>query len=90
MASMLSNRACLSCVSHDNKIYALGGSDEFRLKTAEVYDTGMDQWTAIADMNHHRTYFCALSNDKGIYVLGGKSSVCKSYLYITQSHISIP
>lgn len=52
-------------------IYAVGGYNRFRLKTAERYDVASDRWERIADMDKFRSHTSSVAVGGKIVVLGG-------------------
>ena len=54
-----------------NDIYAIGGYNRFRLKTAEKYDSLNDSWQRIADMDKFRSHTTSVAVGNKIMVLGG-------------------
>lgn len=58
----------------DNKIYAIGGfggRNNQPLKSAEVYDPKLDQWTQLPSLKTARRALAAASLADGIYAIGG-------------------
>lgn len=68
-------RWCLTAVSLNNKIYAIGGGDTFYpkeiLKTVEVYDPLTDSWSVKSPIPKGQIAAASCVVDNIIYVLGG-------------------
>ena len=75
---MIAKRYEHSAVAFREKIYVLGGinSEDGYLRTAEVFDTELEQFSAIKSMNVPRLVFAAAISEHKLYCFGGPD--CKS------------
>ncbi|XP_061187398.1 actin-binding protein IPP-like [Saccostrea echinata] len=73
MTPLLEARASFDAVQFDGRIYVVGGFNNRRLRTAEMYSPVTDQWTFICSMNKERSHLKAAVLSNKLYVVGGKS-----------------
>ena len=75
---MISKRYGHSAVAFREKIYVLGGinSEDGYLRTAEVFDTELEQFSVIKSMSVPRSVFSAAISEHKLYCFGSRD--CKS------------
>jgi len=72
MSFMLSKRSSVATTNFQSKLVALGGRDGInRLRSAEIYDPGTNQWDPLPDMNETRSHFSALTHGSSVFAIGG-------------------
>jgi len=72
-APMGEKRCHLTGVTHNGRVYALGGHNgSERLKLAERYEPASNEWHRIADMSAARSDASACSHDGKIFIAGGQ------------------
>uniref|UniRef100_A0A8C5GQ60 Kelch-like protein 10 n=1 Tax=Gouania willdenowi TaxID=441366 RepID=A0A8C5GQ60_GOUWI len=76
MSPMQESRRCVSVTVLKGNIYAMGGyrnDDGTSLRTAERYQSNINQWTFIASMNEERVNASCTTLNNKIYICGGRS-----------------
>jgi N-acetylneuraminic acid mutarotase len=90
LAPMLTARQGHSMISHNDKIFALGGYTDGQdtisfddCFTNEVYDVELDQWSRIIEIpiEHGHWHNYASVYCDSIYILGGKSSLNHRFIH---------
>uniref|UniRef100_A0A8C5N720 BACK domain-containing protein n=1 Tax=Gouania willdenowi TaxID=441366 RepID=A0A8C5N720_GOUWI len=74
MSPMQESRRCVSVTVLKGNIYAMGGyrnDDGTSLRTAERYQSNINQWTFIASMNEERVNASCTTLNNKIYICGG-------------------
>ncbi|ABI99182.1 kelch-like protein [Deerpox virus W-848-83] len=69
--NLLYPRKCPAVVAFKNRIYVIGGIDEFPLKAVESWSPGEKKWRLETDLNYPRYNSCVCVIDNLIYVIGG-------------------
>merc|ERR1712218_98131 len=69
---MNQRRCYVASASMEEKVYACGGFDGHnRLRSAEIYDPSIDQWSMLPDMSMVRSDAACVSYNEKIWVIGG-------------------
>uniref|UniRef100_A0A1A9W9A1 Kelch-like protein diablo n=1 Tax=Glossina brevipalpis TaxID=37001 RepID=A0A1A9W9A1_9MUSC len=90
-ADMNNPRARNSVIALNNAVYAVGGHDDGRLRSAEHYDVDNQKWTHIAPMNNARDNFGICAYNDLIYVIGGRNvSSVENYRVATNKWYACP
>ena len=74
LPSMNQDRRFAACTKFKDKIYVFGGRDlstNYRLRTAEVFDSDLGEWSFTADMVHVRSHHKVVAVKEKIFVFGG-------------------
>jgi len=72
MSFMLSKRCYVATANFQSRLVALGGHDGIsRLRSAEIYDPGTNQWDPLPDMLEIRSDFSAVTHGSRVFAIGG-------------------
>ena len=69
--SMMISRSVLSAAVYQNQIAVVGGWTRRARKSAEIYESTMNQWKALKPMNKYRSYHALVSCNDCLFCLGG-------------------
>ena len=71
VASMMISRSVLSAAVYQNQIAVVGGWTRRARKSAEIYESSINQWKALKPMNNYRSYHALVSCNDCLFCLGG-------------------